>query len=127
MAIDEGLVDWLGEELAPLGTIRRKRLFGGAALDCDGISFAILAFDAVWFKADGETDALWDAIGAERFSVERKSGKVQTLNFRRIPDEAYDDADALREWAALAIAAGRRALPGKLAAKARRRKTRPAS
>ena len=109
MAIDEGLADWVAEACAPLGGISRKRLFGGASLYCDGFAFAILAFDALWFKADAESDAAWDAIGAERFAVTRESGKVQSINYRRAPDDVYDDAEAMREWAGLAIAASRRA------------------
>jgi DNA transformation protein len=31
------------------------------------------------------------------------------MNYRRAPDDVYDDADAMREWAALGIAAGLRA------------------
>ncbi|SDA36750.1 TfoX/Sxy family protein [Sphingomonas sp. NFR15] len=109
MAVDEGLADWVTEACAPLGAISRKRMFGGAALYCDGFAFAILAFDALWFKADAESDAAWDAIGAERFAVTRDGGKVQSINYRRAPDDVYDDADAMRDWAGLAIAASRRA------------------
>ncbi|UIJ46462.1 TfoX/Sxy family protein [Sphingomonas cannabina] len=107
--IDWGLADWVAEAVEPLGRVTRKRLFGGAALYCDGIAFAILAFDALWLKADAETDAEWDAVGAPRFTVERDDGKVQSMNYRRAPDETYDDADELRRWARLAIEAGQRA------------------
>jgi DNA transformation protein and related proteins len=113
MAVDDGLADWVAEALEPVGTVTTRRMFGGAALHCDGVAFAILAFDALWLKADALSDAEWNAIGAERFSVTRDSGLVQTLNYRRAPDEAYDDADTLRHWAGLAIAAAHRAPPKK--------------
>ena len=119
MAYDTGLADWVTEACEPLGTITRKRLFGGATLYADGVAFAILAFDALWFKADAESDAQWDAIGSPRFTVEREGGKTQSMNYRRAPDEVYDDADALREWAGLAIAAGRRAPAKKVRKKAK--------
>jgi DNA transformation protein len=109
--VDWGLADWVAEAVEPIGRVTRKRLFGGAALYCDGVAFAILAFDALWLKADAESDAEWDAVGAERFTVEREGGKTQSINYRRAPDETYDDADALRRWAMLAIEAGRRAPP----------------
>ena len=38
-------------------------MMGGATLYCDGTVFAILAFDELWFKADAESDAAWDAAG----------------------------------------------------------------
>ncbi|HWK36870.1 TfoX/Sxy family protein [Sphingomonas sp.] len=122
MAFDAGLADWVAEAVAPIGTVTRKRLFGGAALYCDGIAFAILAFDALWLKADAESDAAWDAIAAPRFTVERDGGKIQSMNYRRAPDATYDDADALRHWAALAIEAGRRAPPKRKRATTRQAK-----
>jgi len=113
MAADPGLIDWVAEAMEPVGAVTSKRLFGGAALYCDGVAFAIVAFDALWFKADAQSDADWDAIGAPRFTVERENGKVQSMNYRRAPDAVYDDADDLRRWAMLAIEAGRRAPPKK--------------
>jgi DNA transformation protein and related proteins len=130
MAVDEGLIAWVAEVLEPVGPVTRKRLFGGAALYCDGVAFAILAFDALWLKADAVSDAQWDAIGAARFTVERDNGKVQSINYRRAPDSAYDDPEELRHWALLAIEAGQRMPPKKTrakktTAKPKRVKTRP--
>lgn len=117
MAVDQGLVEWIKEAMEPVGIVTSKRLFGGAALYLDELAFAILAFDALWFKADAESAAEWG--DAERFSVTREDGRVQSLNYRRAPDETYDDADALRRWALLAIAAARRAPPKKPRARKR--------
>ena len=38
-----------------------------------------------------------------------KDGKVDSMNYRRAPADVYDDADAMRDWAALGVAAGQRA------------------
>ena len=108
MAVDEGLVAWVEEALAPIGTLTRRAMMGGATLYCDGVVFAIVALDALWFKADAASDTEWDAAGAARFTYDRDGG-VATMNYRRAPDEVYDDADALRRWASLAIEAGARA------------------
>lgn len=117
MAVDQGLVEWVKEAMEPVGTVTSKRLFGGAALYLDGLAFAILAFDALWLKADTESALEWG--DAERFSVTREDGRVQSLNYRRAPDETYDDADALRRWALLAMEAARRAPPKKPRARKR--------
>lgn len=111
MAADPGLIDWVAEAMEPVGHVTSKRLFGGASLYCDGLAFAIVGFDALWFKADGESDAQWDAVGAVRFTVERENGKTQSLNYRRAPDDVYDDPDELRRWGLLALEASRRAPP----------------
>lgn len=108
MAFDAGIVAWVEEALAPLGQVTQRRMMGGATLYLDGVVFAIVTDAGLWFKADRESDAFWDAAGAARFTYEREGG-VATMNYRRAPDDVYDDADAMREWAAPAIAAGRRA------------------
>lgn len=109
MALDTGLVDWVSEAMAPLGTVTWRRMMGGATLYLDGAIFAIVGFDAVWFKADAESDATWDAAGCARFTYEMGEGRSGSMNYRRAPDDVYDDADSLREWALLGVAAGRRA------------------
>ncbi|UVO51262.1 TfoX/Sxy family protein [Sphingomonas sp. SUN019] len=109
MAFDTGLIDWVAEALAPVGTVTHRRMMGGATLYCDGTVFAILANDVLWFKADATSDALWDDAGCARFTYTMGEGRSGTMNYRRAPDDVYDDADAMREWAGLGIAAGQRA------------------
>ncbi len=109
MAFDEGLVEWVREALEPWGTVSLRKMMGGATLYLDGTIFAIVAEDEIWFKSDIESDAIWDAASAERFTVTFSTGMVDTMNYRRAPTDVYDDPDAMREWAGLGIAAGQRA------------------
>ena len=107
------LEDWVAEALAPLGEVTGRSMMGGRTLYCDGIVFAIIADDELCFKSDKESDAIWDEAGAERFVYAIKDGVPQTMNYRRAPGDVHDDADAMRHWAAIAIAAGRRVKPKK--------------
>ena len=109
MAVDQGLIDWVAEALAPLGTVTRRAMMGGATLYLDGTIFAIVGLDALWFKADAVSDAAWDAAGCPRFTYEMGEGRTGQMNYRRAPDDVYDDAEAMQTWAALAVAAGLRA------------------
>ncbi len=106
MAVDEGLIAWIEEAMTPIGTVTRRAMMGGATLYCDRIIFAILAAGELWFKADADSDAAWDAAGCTRFTYEMGEGRTGSMNYRRAPDDCYDDADAMREWASLALAAG---------------------
>ena len=108
MAVDEGLYAWVQEALEPLGSVSMRKMMGGATLYLDGTVFAILDEGEIWLKADSETDAIWDAQGCEKFSVTFKDGKVDVMNYRRAPADVYDDPDAMRSWAALAVEAGLR-------------------
>ncbi|HEX8309089.1 MAG TPA: TfoX/Sxy family protein [Allosphingosinicella sp.] len=108
MSFDEGLVAWVQESLEPMGAVTMRRMMGGATLYLDGTIFAILDEGEIWLKADAESDALWDAEGCEMFSMTFKDGKVGVMNYRRAPQDVYDDPDAMRRWAALAVEAGAR-------------------
>ena len=81
---------------------------GAAVLYLDGIVFAVLDEEAVWFKGDAESAAAWDEAGCERFTFTSKDGRVETMNYRRAPADVYDDAEAMQRWAALAVEAGLR-------------------
>ena len=107
MAYDEGLYAWVQEALAPLGQVTMRRMMGGATLYLDGTVFAILDEDQIWFKADAESDAVWDAAGCERFTYDM-GGKTGVMNYRRAPGDVHDDMDEMRRWAEIAIAAGLR-------------------
>lgn len=109
MAVDQGLIDWVAEAMEPVGTVTKRAMMGGATLYCDGIIFAIVGFDALWFKADAVSDAEWDAAQAPRFTYEMGEGRTGSMNYRRAPDDVYDDPDELRRWALLGLAAGQRA------------------
>lgn len=105
----DALTAWVAEAMEPDGHVTARAMMGGRTLYCDGVVFAILADDVLWFKADAASDAAWDDAGCARFSFAMRDGRTATMNYRRAPDDCYDDADALRGWAALALEAGRRA------------------
>ena len=120
MSIDEGLYAWVQESLEPLGTVTMRKMMGGATLYLDGVIFAIMDEGELWFKADDETNATWDAEGCERFSVTFKDGRVDTMNYRRAPTDVYDEPEEMQRWASLAAEAGLRG-----AAKKKPRKPKP--
>jgi len=108
MSLDAGVVAWVEEALEPLGRVTMRKMMGGATVYLDGIVFAILDEGEIWFKADEQSNVVWDAEGCERFSVTFKDGRVDTMNYRRGPLDVYDDPEAMQRWARLALEAGLR-------------------
>ncbi|HEX8644855.1 MAG TPA: TfoX/Sxy family protein [Allosphingosinicella sp.] len=121
MSVDEGLYAWVQEALEPRGAVTKRAMMGGATLYLDGTVFAILDEGEIWFKSDAEADAAWDAAGCERFTFDM-GGKPGSMNYRRAPTDVYDDPEAMRKWAALALEAGLRG-----AAKKKPKGARPSS
>lgn len=108
MALDQSLIDWVSEAMEPEGVVTFRHMMGGATLYCDGTVFAIIAMDALWFKADKVSDEIWDTAGCDRFTFDM-NGKTGSMNYRRAPDAVHDDADELRRCGLLGLDAGRRA------------------
>ena len=109
MAVDAGLVAWIEEALEPMGTLSKRAMMGGLTLYLDGQVFAVVDGDALYFKSDSVSDSAWEAAGCAKFSFTASDGTTATMNYRRAPDDVYDDAEAMRRWAALGLEAGLRA------------------
>jgi DNA transformation protein len=50
MAARDGLVDFLRDQLAPLGLISPRRMFGVTGLFCEGVMFGVIAEDALYLR-----------------------------------------------------------------------------
>ena len=114
MAYDEALVAWVQEGLEQIGNVTVRKMMGAATLYLDGIIFAVVDDGEIWFKSDAESNTIWDEAGCDRFTFTGSDGKTESMNYRRAPADVYDDADAMREWAAIAIAAGVRGAAKKI-------------
>ena len=117
MPIDEGLYAWVEEALEPMGRLSMRKMMGGATLYLDGTIFAIMVDGELWLKSDAEADPFWDAVSPERFTVTFKDGKIDSMNYRRAPSDAYDDAEELQRLARVSLEAGRRRVVKKRPAK----------
>lgn len=109
MSFDEGLVDWVTECLEPIGIVTMRKMMGGATLYCDGTIFALISDSDLYFKGDAVNAAAFDEAGLGKFEFTGKDGKVGTMNYCAAPLDAYDDPEAMRQWARLGVEAGMRA------------------
>jgi DNA transformation protein len=108
MAVSQEFLDFLQEALRGLGPVDARRMFGGAGLSVDGLTFAIVADEALWLKVDDETRAAFEAEGCEPFAYTAKGGRRVVMSYQRVPDRLLDDTDELVAWGRMALAAARR-------------------
>ncbi|HTL98533.1 MAG TPA: TfoX/Sxy family protein [Holophagaceae bacterium] len=109
MKADDAFAAALEDLLAPLGPIRRARFFGGQGLRCGGSQFAMLMKGRLYLRADGALAARLRALGSEPFTYQTRRGPVTVGAYHEVPVDLLDDPEALRELAALALAAARSA------------------
>lgn len=120
MAVGAEFRDFVLDLLGPLRPSAR-RMFGGVGIMRDGIMFALLSGDAMYFRVDERTRAKFEAEGCTPFSYRRAGREVAIASYYAVPDRLYDEPDALVGWAREAIGAahaGRRNRRGRTLAKA---------
>ena len=100
----ELVVDQLGRVAAP---IRAKRMFGGVGLYADGLFFALIDEDTVYFKTDALTRPEFEARGMPPFRPGGEGGGV--MAYHALPDDVLEDVELLGAWVARALDVARRA------------------
>lgn len=95
--------NWVEEQLAPLGVIRIKSMFGGFGIYADELFFAIIDDDVLFLKTDELNRNRFIEAGATPFTYPTKDGIQQAMSYHAVPDGALDDTDELLEWARLAL------------------------
>lgn len=89
---------------AQLGRVRTRRMFGGQGVYLGERIFAIEVGGEIYLKAAPEIADRFRRAGSRPFSYER-AGKIATMGYWRLPDEAADDPETAAQWARLALAA----------------------
>src|SRR5919109_2067971 len=108
MTASEGFIEFLKDLLGGLGPISVRRMFGGAGVYCDGVMFALVLDDTLYFKADDRNRPDFEAEGLGPFSYATKDGRNTIMSYWRCPDRLFDDPEEMAAWAGKALAAARR-------------------
>ncbi len=115
MVASEGFAEFLREELAPLGRVTMRRMFGKTGVFCDGLMFGMVTNDTLYFRVDDDNRAIFkEAESVPPLNYE-KQGRTIDLSFWRAPERLLDEPDELVRWAQVALAAA-----GRVAAKRER-------
>ncbi len=121
MTANDSTAAFLVEQLATLGGITVRRMFGGAGVFCDGVMFALIADDIVYLKAAAADQAAFKAEGLGPFTYDKGQGKTATMSYWQMPERLLDDTDELCIWARRAIAASQSAKTKSLQTRRKRR------
>ena len=124
MVASDSFAAFLSEQVAPLGRVTMRRMFGKTGVFCDGVMFGMVTDDTLYFRVDEHNRA--DFKEAQSFPPlnYEKQGSAIDLSFWRAPDGLFDEPDELVTWARIALAAARR-VAAKRVRTTPRRKTKP--
>jgi DNA transformation protein len=108
MVASDSFVEFLREQLAPLGHITMRRMFGKTGVFSDGLMLGMVSDDTLYFRVDDHNRAVFKEAEAFPPLNYKKGGASIDLAFWRAPEWLFDEPDALVTWARAALAAARR-------------------
>lgn len=108
MGASASFTEFLREQLAPLGRITTRRMFGKTGVFCNGLMLGIVSDDTLYLRVDDQNRASFkEAEAAPPLSYVKK-GLTIDLAYWPLPDRLLDEPDEFLTWARAALAAARR-------------------
>ena len=124
MVASDSFADFLREQLAPLGRVTMRRMFGKTGVFCDGFMLGMVTDNTLYFRVDdGNRTAFREAEAFPPLNYAKKGGSID-LAFWRAPERLFDEPEELVAWARAALAAAQR-VAAKREPTAQRRKSTP--
>ena len=91
--------EYVLEFLAPLFPVSIKRFFGGAGFYVDGVQFAMIMHNTLYFAVDDHTRKHYEQAGMQAFSYMTQKGRVQVRKYFELPEAVLNDPEQLQLWA----------------------------
>jgi DNA transformation protein len=132
MSVQPQYLDYILEQLAALGALRWRRMFGAVGLYSNDLFFGLIDDDTLFFKADARNLDDYVMRNMPRFMPD-PARPAATLGYYQVPADVIEDDEALLIWArkavevALASQARKTRAPKKRASKKRASKKKAAS
>ena len=101
MSVSEEYLTYVIDQLDCLGPVQSRRMFGGAGLYFEGLFFAIVADDVLYFKVDETNRSDYEAEGMEAFQP--FPDKSMVMGYYQVPIDILENKNTLRDWAEKAV------------------------
>ena len=108
MVASDSFAEFLSEQLAPLGNITMRRMFGKTGVFCDGLMLGMVTDNTLYLRVDDDNRAAFQEAASSPPLNYRKKGETIDLSFWRAPERLFDEPDELVTWARIALAAAHR-------------------
>lgn len=91
------------DQLADLGPVSARKMFGGVGLYCGDVFFGIIARDELYLKVDDRTRTEYERAGMHPFKP--YPNRPTTMKYYAVPLGVLESAHELMRWAEKAIEA----------------------
>ena len=106
MAVSSDYLNFVLEQLAPVGPLTSRKMFGGVGLYAQDLFFALIDDDTLYLKGDETLRPDFQAAGGHQFAPFGMS----PMAYWTAPAEALDEPELMVAWArrSIAVAAARK-------------------
>ena len=105
MAVSESFKEYVVDQLAELGFVTVKKMFGGAGSYYDGLIFGLLADDVLYFKVDDSNKLDYERAGMKPFQP--FDHKPMVMSYYEVPVDILENRELLADWAKKSLIASR--------------------
>ena len=100
MAVSQSYRDFVLEQLGGATPVTGKSMFGGVGIYAQGLFFALIAEDRLYFKVDDVTRSDFEGRGMEPF---RPFGDDSAMGYYEVPADIVEEVNQLETWMKRAI------------------------
>src|SRR5215469_8506005 len=108
MTVSADFLAYVLDQLAGLGDVESKRMFGGAGLYCDEFFFGLIAEDVLYLRVDDSNRKDFESRGMAQFKPYADKPHL-SMNYYETPAEVLESAGELVTWARRSVAVATRA------------------
>jgi DNA transformation protein len=121
--VSDAFRDYVLEQLAELGAVNARRMFGGVGLYCGEVFFGVINDNLLYLRVDETSRPLFEAAGMTALRPVRAKPEVVAAYYQA-PDHVLEDAETLVEWVrrSVAVAAGQSRPASRPAGKRRKKR-----
>jgi DNA transformation protein len=98
MAVTDDYLQYVLEQLAGLGRVTPRRMFGGVGLYHEERFFGLIARDTLYFKVNDANRNDYESRGMDRFRPYPNKPQL-SMTYYEVPADVLEDADACMVWA----------------------------
>jgi DNA transformation protein and related proteins len=108
LGVSDGFRAYVLDQLADLGEVTPRSMFGGIGLYRGDVFFGLIARDVLYLKVDDRTRPEYEAAGMTGFQPYPDREKMST-NYYEVPLAVLESAGTLTQWARRAVDVAKRA------------------
>lgn len=107
MSVSAAYREFVLEQLGRVAPVSSRAMFGGVGVYADGLFFALMDDDTLYFKVDDGNRGSFEEIGSGPFLPFGDASHV--MQYYRVPAELLEEPERIAPWMHGALDAARRA------------------